>query len=99
MVRQARRRAGLTQRALATSAGVPQSTVGRVETGRLTPRADTLERLLRATGCTLEAAPILGRGIDRTQIRELLRLTPDERIRLAVADVAAVGAIDRSRRR
>jgi len=99
MVRQARRRAGLTQRALAVAADVPQSTIGRVETGRLTPRVDTLERLLRAAGCTLEAVPTLGRGIDRTQIRELLRLTPAERIRLAAADVAAIDAIDRIRRR
>ena len=98
LVRQARRRAGLTQRALATSAGVPQSTIGRIETGRLTPRVDTLERVLQAAGHSLEAAPMLGRGVDRSQIRELLRLTAGERVRLAVADSAAIDAFDRSRR-
>jgi transcriptional regulator with XRE-family HTH domain len=89
LVRNARRRAGLSQRALARAAGVPHSTVARIELGRLSPRTDTLERLLRASGRTLATEPTLGEGVDRSQIRELLRLTPGERARLAVADAAA----------
>ena len=42
--------------------------------------------------------PRLGVGIDRTQIRELLRLTPTERARRAAADVAAMAEFERARR-
>lgn len=99
MLRHARLEAGLTQREVALAAGVPQSTVARIELGRLTPRLDTLDRLLRVTGRTIEPTRVLGEGIDRTQIRQLLRLTPSERARLAVADAAAaLDAFDRVRR-
>jgi transcriptional regulator with XRE-family HTH domain len=90
IIRDARRRAGLSQRALARAAGMPHSTVARIELGRLSPRTDTLERLLRAAGRTLATEPALGVGVDRSQIRELLRLTPGERARLAAADAAAL---------
>ena len=80
LLRRARRRARVSQRELGRLANVPQSTVARVELGTLSPRTDTLERLLRAAGQTLAVEPLLGVGIDRTQIRELLKLTPTERL-------------------
>lgn len=80
----------MSQRALARATGVPHSTVARIELGRLSPRADTLERLLRAAGQTLDIQPARGEGVDRSQIRELLRLTPLERARLAAADAAGM---------
>lgn len=89
LVAHARQQAGMSQRALARKAGVPHSTVARIELGRLAPRADTLERLLRAAGSTLSTEPTLGEGIDRTQIRELLGLTTSQRARLANSDEAA----------
>ena len=92
----ARRRAGMTQRALADRAGVPQSTVGRIEIGAIDPRVRTVERLLRACGSELEVIPRLGIGLDRTQIRERLKLTPRTRIE---ETVAAARAIDRIRGR
>jgi transcriptional regulator with XRE-family HTH domain len=88
LVREARRSAGLSQRGLAARAGVPQSTVGRIEGGRLAPQWSTVEALLRATGRTLELADASGAGVDRSQIAALLRLTPMERARLAAADGA-----------
>jgi transcriptional regulator with XRE-family HTH domain len=94
----ARRRAGLSQRALARKTGVPHSTVARIELGLLSPRADTLERLLRVTGWTLATEPALGVGVDRSQIRELLRLTPGQRARLTAADAAALDALTLSSR-
>ncbi len=77
-----RRGAGLSQRALAAVARVPQSTVARIESGTIDPRASTLDRLLRACGQELAvtAVTIDGNGIDRTLIREQLRLTPTERV-------------------
>ena len=95
ITRYARRRAGLSQRALARAAGVPQSTVARIETGQLAPRFDTLERILRAAGHSLALEPAAGVGVDRSQIRELLRLTPGQRARLAVADAASVAVLER----
>src|SRR4051812_28883747 len=85
MVREARQRAGLTQRGLAAKAGVAQETIARIERGHTDPRVGTLDRLLEACGYGLESMPRLGIGIDRTQIRELLNLTPSERLKRAVA--------------
>jgi transcriptional regulator with XRE-family HTH domain len=83
MLRTVRRRAGMSQRALAERAGVPQSSIARVESGATVPRVDTLQRLLEATGHQLEALGRIGDGIDRTQIRAMLALTPAERGRAA----------------
>ncbi|MDE0420634.1 MAG: helix-turn-helix transcriptional regulator [Gammaproteobacteria bacterium] len=50
LVREARKRAGLTQVVLAAQAGVPQSTVARIESGSQTPSTAMVERLVRACG-------------------------------------------------
>ena len=95
-VRAARFDAGLTQRALAERAGVPQSTVARIESRALDPRVGTVAQLLRATGhqLILEARP--GAGVDRSQIQERLRLTPRQRIEEVVV---AARNVERFRRR
>ena len=80
-LRLARRRKGLTQRQLAERSGVPQPAIARIESGTVTPRVDSLERLLRSCGEALEARPALGIGVDRSLIREMLRLSPTERLR------------------
>jgi predicted transcriptional regulator len=69
VLREARREVKLSQRALALVAGVPQPTVARIESGAVTPRVDTLDRLLAACGRTLMAGPMPGAGVDRTQMR------------------------------
>ena len=53
LIRDARLRTGLTQRALATRASTSQSTIAAYENGRKTPNLDTLLRLLRAAGLDL----------------------------------------------
>jgi predicted transcriptional regulator len=83
VLRQARRRAGLTQRQLAEKASVPQSVIARIESRAVIPRVDTIDRLLEACGEGLESAPRPGRGVDRTLFK--LQLAPDERARVAVA--------------
>lgn len=80
----------MSQRALATAAGVPQATVGRIEAGLVNPRVDTLARLLTVTGHELALVPVLGVGIDRTLIRDRLAMKPAERIRLAMDEVRAM---------
>ena len=86
VLRDSRRRAGLTQRALALKAGIPQPTIARIESHAVVPRVDTLDRLLSACGFALETLRRPGAGIDRTGMRELRRLRPVERLRLAAQD-------------
>lgn len=80
VLREARRRAGLSQRELEARTGVPQSAIAKIETGRVVPRVDTLDRLLAGCDESLTAIPRLGIGVDRTLIHSMLRLTPDERL-------------------
>jgi predicted transcriptional regulator len=92
LLRYARRSAAMTQRQLAASAGLPQSTVARIESGRLQPRWETMTRLLHATGHSLEISTA-GAGIDRSQIRAMLRLTPRQRLETASADARGLGEL------
>jgi transcriptional regulator with XRE-family HTH domain len=80
ILRYARRRAGLSQRALAEASGVPQPQIARIERGLNSPRLATLERLLAATDSSLEIGQRLGEGVDRTLIRATLALSPEERL-------------------
>ena len=82
LVREARRRAGLTQAELAAAIGTKQSVVSRWERGHDVPRADTLVEILRACGfeTDLIARPS-DTGVDRAQIRQMLRRSPADRLR------------------
>jgi len=80
ILRNARRRARLTQRALASASGMPQETIARIESGTTQPRFDTLARLLDACGFELEVMPRLGLGVDRSLIRWMLGLSAAERL-------------------
>jgi transcriptional regulator with XRE-family HTH domain len=53
MIRAVRRTRRLSQRELAAIAGIPASTLGRIEAGRTDPRVATLVRLVRAAGYEL----------------------------------------------
>lgn len=79
-VNQARRAAGLSQRELSRRTGVPQSAIARIERGQQVPRADTLERLLKACGFEMRLGPVRGGGVDMSQIDEWLAFTPAERL-------------------
>ena len=54
LLRDARQRGGLSQRALAARAGTAASTVAKIERGRMSPTAALLDHLVRAAGCELE---------------------------------------------
>lgn len=75
LVGSARSRAGLSSRALATRAGVPASTVIRIEDGRMDPTLTMLQRILGAAGQSLhlsfadEEAPSLARLADAWELR------------------------------
>ena len=80
LVREARRRAGLTQRELAERAGTTQSAIARLESGRSSPSLEQVERLMRLSGFQLlvELAPYDDSDIVQAEAR--LRLSPDERL-------------------
>jgi len=80
IVREARRRAGLTQAELADRAGVPKSTVGRIESGARTPSTDLVEQLVRAAG--LEVTVSLSESDPGTDsmFERTLRRTPAQRL-------------------
>jgi len=71
-----------------------QPTIARIERGREVPRVDTLDTLLRACGDAVEAVPLAGAGLDRSVIRQLLRLSPAERLDVAAANAAALALFD-----
>jgi transcriptional regulator with XRE-family HTH domain len=96
LVETARRQAGLTQQALAGRAGMPQSVIARIESGRANPTIRTVQRLLDATGFGVKLHlvskplpdPVVQRykqDVDRTLLRENLKKTPDQRIREMIA--------------
>lgn len=49
-----RRRQKMTQVALARAAHVSQPSLSDIENGRVVPRVDTVQRIARALGCTVD---------------------------------------------
>ena len=48
---------GLSQRDLADLCGIPQSSVARIESSKITPRLDTLLKILKQLNLTLAVIP------------------------------------------
>jgi transcriptional regulator with XRE-family HTH domain len=86
VLRQARRRHGLTQAQLAARARTSQAAISRIERGLVSPSVAMLARLLDLMGeeLVLDAEPI-DYGHDRTLIRENLKRTPEERLDFMVS--------------
>lgn len=57
VLRDARRRAGLSQSALAAQAATSQAAISAYESGAKEPSVATLSRLLAATGARLDVSP------------------------------------------
>ena len=92
LLRQARERAGLTQRDVAKRVGTSQPAIAKLEQGTTNPTIDTLMRCLAATGFALRVGlvplraddPVVERykqDVDRSLLRENLRKPVDDRIR------------------
>jgi transcriptional regulator with XRE-family HTH domain len=74
VLREARRRAGLTLRELANRADTSHSTLSAYEAGRKVPTVATLERVLRAAGFALDLALTprpSDRGLELERVLEL----------------------------
>lgn len=80
LVREARRRAGLTQRQLAELAGTTQSAIARLETGRTSPSFETVLALVRHCGFDLDVMLVERDYTDMWQAGDMLTLTPAERV-------------------
>lgn len=80
LVREARRRAGLTQRELAERAGTTQSAVARLESGRTDPSFETVLRMIRLCGYRLDVALDPYDDSDVAQAEALLRMPVGERL-------------------
>ncbi|MEX2646384.1 MAG: helix-turn-helix domain-containing protein [Gaiellaceae bacterium] len=80
ILREARARAGLSQRALAQRAGVAQSEIARVEAGRQEPAYRTLERLVRAAGFDLRVQLAPHDHHDEQLIEDMLDRPVEDRI-------------------
>jgi transcriptional regulator with XRE-family HTH domain len=80
ILREARHRVGLSQEALAARLGTTQSAVARWESGAVSPRLDTLERILEACGFE-PRVPLQPLSLeDRDQIRQRLAWSPRRRL-------------------
>ena len=82
LLREARRRHGVSQTRLATRAGTTQSAISRIESDRVSPSVETLRSLLHLLG---EDLVLSGQerdtGIDRAMTRGNLARNPDERVK------------------
>jgi transcriptional regulator with XRE-family HTH domain len=80
LVREARKRAALTQTHLADRAGTTQSAIARLESGRTSPSLEQVERLLRLCGFMLIVGLAPYDDSDIVQAEARLRRTPEERL-------------------
>ncbi len=83
LLRQARTRAGLSQRALARRAGTAQSVIARIESGQSSPTWETLGRLLEAANvdmsAQLEPRVVVGSHM-LNEVAGILAMTPEQRL-------------------
>lgn len=83
LLREARTRAGLTQRELAKRARTAQSVIARIERGQSDPSWETLTRLIAAAGFDLHGQLTLRSTPDSHMLQDVARilsLTPEERL-------------------
>lgn len=89
LLREVRRRRGVSQQVLAERAGTTQSAISRIEAGRVSPAVDTLWELLYLLGEDLElVAHTRESGVDITLNQANLAFAPGQRVQrgLAFAD-------------
>ena len=89
LLRDARRRHGISQERLAARAGTTQSAISRIERNRVSPSVETLREIIYLLGEDLVlAAEPRDSGIDLTLNQANLALTPEQRVKqsLELAD-------------
>jgi transcriptional regulator with XRE-family HTH domain len=81
LVREARLRAGLTQRQLAGATGLSQATVARIESGVIGASFAQVGRLIDACGLEIRVNIVARDDADWSVAQANLRLDPDARVR------------------
>jgi transcriptional regulator with XRE-family HTH domain len=74
LIKSIRVQLGMSQKALAQRAGVPQSTVSRIEKGQSDTTLSTLNKLLQALSCDLVMAPLLQGSTDSIRLKQAKKL-------------------------
>ncbi|MFT4287674.1 helix-turn-helix domain-containing protein [Nocardioides sp.] len=80
LVREARRRASLSQTTLAERAGTTQPGIARWESGRTAISFDDVMRLIRLCGFDLDVMLVPADDSDRAQAGRLASLSPQQRL-------------------
>jgi transcriptional regulator with XRE-family HTH domain len=93
LLREARRRAGLTQRALAERAGVTQPTVARIERGDSRPSLERLLTLIRVCDLDLDIRVVPLDEDAWTMVERGAASTPDERLDRLLAGLELMGDV------
>ena len=83
LVREARRRAGLSQAELAARAGTTQSAIARLEAGATAPALERITELVRACGFDLQVELVPLDDSALATARRNRALTPEDRLRKA----------------
>jgi transcriptional regulator with XRE-family HTH domain len=81
LIREARRRAGLTQRELADRLGTTQSAIARLERGGTEPSYERVAEALRACGLDLVPQLLRADDADWSVASSNLTVGPDARVR------------------
>lgn len=82
LLREVRRRRGVSQTRLATRAGTTQSAISRIEGDRVSPSVETLRELLHLLGEDLVlSAEAADWGVDRPMTRANLAHSPEGRVK------------------
>lgn len=89
LLREARRRAGLTQAELGHRVGRPQSVIGRWERGEVLPSLETLRELVQACGFDLSFRIGVHDDSYVPHIERMLELSPAERVSRAAGQASA----------
>jgi transcriptional regulator with XRE-family HTH domain len=97
LLREARKRSGLTQRQLAGRAGTTQSAIARLESGRSEPGLDTVRRLVGLCGLEVDVRLVPDDDSDWSVARANLALDVDERVRQHAAALRFARAGRRAR--
>jgi transcriptional regulator with XRE-family HTH domain len=99
LVRQARLRAGMSQRQLAEKLGTSQSLVARWERGQVEPPFGSVVRAVRACGLDLGVRLAAYDREHDLLIDENLKLTPSERLKRMLQGAAAIEELRAAARR
>jgi len=93
LIREARRRAGLSQAELAARAGTTQSAIARLEAGRTAPSLERITELVRACGFDLQIELVPRDDTALTTARRNRSLPPEARLQRAqgVTDFVRAG--------